>query len=239
MSPIWCQLLKLETPVPPQRYKKFANKAAGEPYPHSSMQELRKRATMLIRVEDMRQYQSNAQSPPTRAEIKRTNKEPTPRDHNRPSERRPAKFSNYAPLNAPRSRILDEVIQAELIPPPRKYQNPPNADLSKYCHYHRNNGHTTDECDTRRDKIEELVRAGHLRHYIREIGEGPSRPRYDRNDNRRTERGNDRRVERREPRRAQPEHITQNKGNQHSRNHDEQTTGHLYAEQSTQYPWDL
>jgi len=80
-------------------------------------------------------------------------------------ERRPAKFSNYAPLNVPRSRILDEVLQAELIPPPRKYQNPPNADLSKYCHYHRNNGHTTDECDTLRDKIEELVRAGHLKHY--------------------------------------------------------------------------
>ena len=155
---------------------------------------------MFIRVEDMR-HQNNAQSAPARTKIKRTNKEPIPRDHNRPSERRPAKFSNYAPLNVPRSRILDEVLQAELLPPPRKYQNLPNANLSKYCHYHRNNGHTTDECDTLRDKIEELVRAGHLRHYIRETGEGPPRPRYDRNDNRRTERHNDRRVKRKEPRR--------------------------------------
>ena len=156
---------------------------------------------MFIRVEDMRRYQNNAQPAPARTETKRTNKEPIPRDHNRPSERRPAKFSNYAPLNAPRSRILDEVLQAELLPPPRKYQNPPNADLSKYCHYHRNNGHTTDECDTLRDKIEELIRAGHLRHYIREVGVGPPRPRYERNDNRRTERRNDQRAERREPRR--------------------------------------
>jgi len=90
---------------------------------------------MFIRVEDMRRYQNNAQPAPARTETKRTNKEPIPRDHNRPSERRPAKFSNYGPLNAPRSCILDEVLQAELLPPPRKYQNPPNADLSKYCHY--------------------------------------------------------------------------------------------------------
>jgi len=133
----------------------FADELAMRP--PLSMQELRKRAAMFIRVEDMRRYQSNAQSPSARTEIKRTNKEPTPRDRNRPSKRRSAKFSNYAPLNAPRSRILDEVLQAELIPPPRKYQNPPNAYLSKYCHYHRKNGHTTDECDTLRDKIEELI----------------------------------------------------------------------------------
>ena len=126
-------------------------------------------------------------------------------------ERRPAKFSNYAPLNVPRSRILDEVLQAELIPPPRKYQNPPNVDLSKYYHYHHNNDHTTDECDTLRDKIEELVRAGHLKHYIRETGEGPPRPRYERNDNRRVEQRTNQRTERREPRRepARTQHTEQ------------------------------
>jgi len=34
---------------------------------------------------------------------------------------------------------------------------------------------------------------------------------------------------------SQPELRTQNKGDQHSHNHDEQTTDHLCAEQSTQY----
>ena len=32
--------------------------------------------------------------------------------------------------------------------------------MTKYCRYHRNNGHTT-------DKIEELVRVGHFHHFIR------------------------------------------------------------------------
>jgi len=191
----------------------FADELAMRP--PLSMQELRKRAAMFIRVEDMRRYQSNAQTPLARTDIRRPNKEPPPREQNRPTERRPAKFSNYAPLNAPRSRILDEVLQAELIPPPRKYQNPPNADLSKYCHYHRNNDHTTDECDTLRDKIEELVRVGHLKHYIRETGECAPRFRYERNDNRRVkrrvERRPDRRIERREPRRepARTQHTEQ------------------------------
>ena len=125
------------------------------------------------------------------------------RDQNRPEERKQARFSNYAPLNAPKSRILDEVLQAELIPPPRKFQNLPNADISKYCHYHRNSGHMTEECETLRNKIEELIRASHLKHYIKNVGEGRSRPRYDITNNRRFERREERRPEcmesRREP----------------------------------------
>jgi len=66
------------------------------------MQELRKRAAMFIRVEDMRRYQSNAQTPLAHTNIRKPNKEPPQREQNRPMERRPAKFSNCAPLNAPR-----------------------------------------------------------------------------------------------------------------------------------------
>ena len=93
----------------------FADELAMRPL---SMQELRRREAMFIRVKHMRRYQSNAQTPPARADTRRPNKEPPPLEQNRPVERRPVKFSNYAPLNAPRSRILDEVLQAELIPPP-------------------------------------------------------------------------------------------------------------------------
>ncbi|XP_027915152.1 uncharacterized protein LOC114174515 [Vigna unguiculata] len=123
------------------------------------------------------------------------------RDQNRPEEQKQARFSNYAPLNAPKSRILDEVLQAELIPPPRKFQNLPNADMSKYCHYHRNSGHMTEECETLRNKIEELIRASHLKHYVKNVGEGGSRPRYDITNNRRFERREERRPECKESRR--------------------------------------
>jgi len=39
--------------------------------------------------------------------------------------------------------------------------------MTKYCRYHRNHGHTTEECKALQDKIAELVRAGHFRRFIR------------------------------------------------------------------------
>ena len=39
--------------------------------------------------------------------------------------------------------------------------------MTKYCRYHRNHGHTTEDCKALQDKIEELVRAGHFRCFIR------------------------------------------------------------------------
>jgi len=37
-----------------------------------------------------------------------------------PSPARPPRYSRYSPLSAPRSRILEEALQMNLIPPPRK-----------------------------------------------------------------------------------------------------------------------
>jgi len=39
--------------------------------------------------------------------------------------------------------------------------------MTKYYRYHRNHGHTTEECKALQDKIEELVRAGRFRRFIR------------------------------------------------------------------------
>ena len=39
--------------------------------------------------------------------------------------------------------------------------------MTKYCRYHRNHGHTIENYKALQDKIEELVRAGHFRRFIR------------------------------------------------------------------------
>lgn len=41
------------------------------------------------------------------------------------------------------------------------------ADKGKYCRYHQNMGHNIEECSTLRDKIEEVIRVGHLRRYVK------------------------------------------------------------------------
>jgi len=85
----------------------------------------------------------------------------------RPREPHQPRFTRYAPLTVARFRILDEALQADLIPPPRKTTTPPNADMTKYYSYYHNHGHTTEECKALLDKIEELVRARHFRRFIR------------------------------------------------------------------------
>jgi len=69
-----------------------------------------------------------------------------PRPDTHPREPRQPRFTRYAPLIVARSRLLDEALQAELIPSPRKTTTAPNVDMTKYCCYHRNHGHTTKDC---------------------------------------------------------------------------------------------
>ena len=61
---------------------------------------------------------------------------------------------------------MQEDLSAKLIPPPRRALSPNNADRSKKCRYHKNTGHLTEKCQALKDKIEELIQAGHLRRFV-------------------------------------------------------------------------
>jgi len=56
-----------------------------------------------------------------------------PRPDACPREPRQPRFTRYAPLTVARSRILDEALEVDLIPPSRKTTTPPNADMTNYC----------------------------------------------------------------------------------------------------------
>jgi len=129
------------------------------------MHELKLRAADYVCMEEMQTLHTKFCN-----DYAATTANPTPqppRPDTRPHEPRQPRFTRYAPLTVTRSRILDEALQADLIPPPHKTTTPPNADMTKYCHYHRNHGHTTEDCKALQDKIEELVSAGHFLRFIR------------------------------------------------------------------------
>ncbi|XP_020203565.1 uncharacterized protein LOC109789104 [Cajanus cajan] len=72
----------------------------------------------------------------------------------------------YTLLNTPRVHTLEEASNNNLLTLPPPGHTPNSADKSKHYRYHRNHGHTTEECRTLRDRIEELVQAGHLAQYV-------------------------------------------------------------------------
>jgi len=133
-------------------------------HPPAFMHELKLCAADYVRMEEMQTLHTKFCSDYV-ATIANPTLQP-PRLDTRLHEPRQPHFTRYAPLTVTCFRILDEALQADLIPPPRKTTTPPNADMTKYCRYHRNHGHTTEDCKTLQDKIEELVCAGHFRHFI-------------------------------------------------------------------------
>ena len=54
--------------------------------------------------------------------------------------------------------------------------DPSSRDQSKFCAYHKQNGHRTDECRSYKFHLENLVKEGHLREYIKQEGRGNDRP---------------------------------------------------------------
>ena len=54
--------------------------------------------------------------------------------------------------------------------------DPSSRDQSRFCAYHKQNGHRTDECKSYKFHLENLVKEGHLGEYIKKEGRGDDRP---------------------------------------------------------------
>ncbi|XP_068483297.1 uncharacterized protein [Phaseolus vulgaris] len=155
--------------------------------PPQDMEDLRTRATKFMQIEEHIDYhqrfkavgfgalKDQTQSKEREVETERTVRTTLRSDRNRGG--RIPRFNSYTPLTVPRGRALDEALQTDLIPTLKQYQTPPNADTAKRCQYHQNFGHTTEGCQALKDKIEELIQAGHLRQFVKRTRSSRSPPR--------------------------------------------------------------
>ncbi|XP_017423427.1 uncharacterized protein LOC108332616 [Vigna angularis] len=139
--------------------------------PPSTMEELQSTIAKFIRIEDIRNSRRKQQQDASNHDTKKLAKRST---NDYKSERAPqkesgwtSKYDRYTTLNAPRARVLEEALHAELLTVRRK-ATPKNADNSKTCRFHMNHGHDTEECNMVKDELERLIRAGYLQNYIKD-----------------------------------------------------------------------
>ncbi|KAK4402617.1 hypothetical protein Sango_1002400 [Sesamum angolense] len=137
--------------------------------PPSTMENLLMRSEKYIRIEE-----SNASDPSLGVKRKGREEEKEPKKKEERKHVPPTGFTHYTTLNASRGEILVVAKQQGLIHQwPRKMKdNPKRVKSEKYCRFHRDRGHTTEECHHLMNEIEKLIQRGYLKEYI---NQGPSR----------------------------------------------------------------
>ncbi|GKB56580.1 reverse transcriptase domain-containing protein [Tanacetum coccineum] len=79
--------------------------------------------------------------------------------------------SRFTPLTkTPKEILVAEV--GKFKPPPPMVTPVEKRSSNKFCDFHNDKGHSTDECVQLKKQIEELVRAGKISHLIKEIKQG-------------------------------------------------------------------
>lgn len=78
------------------------------------------------------------------------------------------KYKIYMPLVKKRSNILIEIYDKKYMMWPEKMKTSSfRKDKTKYCHFHQDYRHETNDYRTLKDKIEFLIRRGYLKQYMR------------------------------------------------------------------------
>ena len=92
------------------------------------------------------------------------------RDHLGPPQferRRRYSPQRFTPLTASVSQVLREVRNEQFLRWPTQMKSDPTTrDNTKYCEFHRDYGHRTDDCIQLKREIEYLIRRGYLRRFI-------------------------------------------------------------------------
>ena len=78
-----------------------------------------------------------------------------------------ARNQQYTPLNVPLEQVLMQIKDDPSLKWPKKMKGDPNKrNRNKYCRFHRDHGHDTDECFDLKQQIKNLIRQGKLRNFL-------------------------------------------------------------------------
>ncbi|KAL2248305.1 UNVERIFIED_CONTAM: Transposon Ty3-G Gag-Pol polyprotein [Sesamum indicum] len=87
--------------------------------------------------------------------------------HERNREQYQRKYQKYTPLNTTRAKALLMLERKDVLRWPKPTRaTPARKNSHKYCRFHRERGHDTDECYQLKDEIEHLIRQGYFKDLI-------------------------------------------------------------------------
>ncbi|KAL5548582.1 hypothetical protein UlMin_003813 [Ulmus minor] len=91
-----------------------------------------------------------------------------------PQNNQVPRFHEYTPTTVPVATIYSENEHLGIFTIPPNIRTPVNRrDNTKYCRYHRDIGHVTEECRVLKDEVERLIQRGQLRNYVRGNNQQP------------------------------------------------------------------
>ncbi|PIM99045.1 hypothetical protein CDL12_28463 [Handroanthus impetiginosus] len=83
-------------------------------------------------------------------------------------------MDRFIPLKVPRFQVLMEIGASNLLKRPfRASQGPTKPKSDKFCQFHNDYGHDTDECAHLKNEIEKLIKKGYLREFIANLRSAP------------------------------------------------------------------
>ncbi|KAK4394707.1 hypothetical protein Sango_1625000 [Sesamum angolense] len=160
------------------RKGRFRESIAGKPA--ATLDELLVQAEKYIRIEETSGVRGTTPLK-RRAENEGHSRRPLNESNQRDRRRiPPSDITRYTPLSAPRAEILVVAKQQGIVQwPSRMRENPKRMKSDKYCLFHKDRGHGTEDCFHLKDEIEKLIRRGYLKEYVNRSNqpqEGNSRP---------------------------------------------------------------
>ncbi|GJW48199.1 hypothetical protein Tco_0079845, partial [Tanacetum coccineum] len=91
---------------------------------------------------------------------------------------------------SPREILATEKAARSFEQPPRMFRSRRSRNMSKYCHFHNDHGHDTNDCYQLRNQIEEDVKSRQLSHHVK----GIKKERVKASENQRTEEKKDKSI---------------------------------------------
>ncbi|CAA0833859.1 Unknown protein, partial [Striga hermonthica] len=80
------------------------------------------------------------------------------------------RYNHFTPINAQVGEVLaaieEKLESKEVTWPATRFEGPTKPRSNKYCRFHRDYGHNTEDCRNLKDEIERLIRAGHLKEFV-------------------------------------------------------------------------